>query len=194
MPVMPAPTTSTSTPSSSDENVIVLIREYSSQLFEQLGVTLLDELAAAVAPRRLAVPELLVHERRVGHERAPRLGGVLEDRLLADEFAYVGAVVLDGDDFVSAPVDDQGRNAARFECGDAEPGAIGLEDGPRVIGLVRMESYRLALDDPVEPIAHRAAVDSRRTADPDDRGRDLEAAGEIADHRFVGHLGEGIGA
>src|SRR5438874_1665047 len=133
MPVIPAPTTSTSTASPSDENVIVLIREYSSRLLEQLGVTLVDELATTVPPPGLAVPEHLVHERRVGHERAPRLGGVLEDRLLADQLAHVGAVVLDGYDVVSAPVDDQGRHTARFECGNAEPCAIGLEDGPRVV-------------------------------------------------------------
>src|SRR5438270_12676524 len=175
MPVMPAPTTSTSTCSPSYENVIVLVREYSSQLLEELGVTLLDELAAPVTPPGLAVPEHLVHERRVGHERAPRLGRVLEDRLLADQLAHVGAVVLDGDNVVSAPVEDQGRHAARLECGDAEPGAIGLEDGPRVVGLVGMESYRLALDDAIEATPHRAAVHSRRTADPDDRGGDLEA-------------------
>src|SRR5438270_11853500 len=166
MPVMPAPTTSTSTCSPSYENVIVLVREYSSQLLEELGVTLLDELAAPVTPPRLAVAEHLVHERRVGHERAPRLGRVLEDRLLADQLPHVGAVVLDRDDLVSAPVDDQGRHSALAQCGDAEPGAIGLEHGTRVVGLVGMESYRLALDDAIEPVAHRAAVDSRRTADP----------------------------
>src|SRR5437764_4068992 len=173
MPVIPAPTTTTSTVSPSDENVIVLIREYSSRLLEQLGVTLLDELAATVPPPGLAVPEHLVHEGYVGHQRAPRLRGVLEDRLPADQLAHIGAVVLDGDDVVSAPVDDQGRNAARFERGNAEVRAIGFEDRSRVIGLIGMEPNRLPSDDAVEATAHGTAVQPGRTADPDDRRRDV---------------------
>src|SRR4051794_10821422 len=71
------------------------------RLLEQLGIALLDQIAAAVTPFGLAMAQHLVHERRVGYEREPRRCRVLEDRLLADQLTHVRAVVLDRDDVVA---------------------------------------------------------------------------------------------
>src|SRR5262245_56176220 len=156
------------------------------------GVARLDHPPEAVTPRHFRVPEYLMHAADVRPQRRMRVGRVLENRLDTDEFAHVGAVVLDADRFAARPVHHD-----RWRCGDlhgldAELDVVVFVDRVVVVWFVRIETNWLVGQYLLQSISGRSALGSVGGADPDDREWDLVLLSDPGAHRLGSDLGEAV--
>ena len=188
MPISPRP--AASTPSTWSEGVPGSVNSNLGQL--DFGMTGGDHPPKALAPRHFRRAENLVHVSHIGPQRRVRVGGVLEDRLDADELTHVGAIVLDADRLAARPVDDDRGSGGDLHRPDAQFDVVVLIDRVVVVRLVGMESNRLARQHHLQAVGGRSTLGPVCRADPDDRQRNVIAVGDPRAHRFGGDLAEAV--
>jgi TetR/AcrR family transcriptional repressor of mexJK operon len=149
--------------------------------------------AKAVAPVHARAAEDLVHMVTSGQSGVWAAVRVLElTGSYPDQLAHVCAVVLRAHRLAARPVDDDRRQRGDLHGADAEFDVVILVDRVVVVGLVRMQHDRLALQHHFESIGRRAAFRSISRADADDRERDSKLLGDPSANRFAGDLGEAV--
>ena len=156
------------------------------------GVAGGDHPPKALAPGHFRAAEDLVHVGHVGPQRRVCIGGVLEDRLDADQLTHVGAVVLDADGFAAGPVDDDRGSRGDLHRPDAELDVVVFVDRVVVVRFVGVEPNRLARQHRIEAVGRCAALGPVGGADADDRQRDAVAVGDPGAHGLRRDLREAV--